>query len=55
MQKVNMQTKFLSRAFVYLYARAKLHGYMDLAVKKPVFEVSDKARLKPVSSATETS
>ena len=28
---------------------------MGLVVRKPVFEVSDKARLKPVSTATETS
>ena len=28
---------------------------MDLAARKPVFRVSHKARLKPVSSATETS
>ena len=28
---------------------------MGLVVTKPVFRVSDKARLKPVSSATETS
>ena len=29
--------------------------YLDFEVTKPVFGVSDKARLKPVSSATETS
>ena len=29
--------------------------YMDLVATKPVFGVSDKAGLKPVSSATETS
>ena len=28
---------------------------MGLAARKPVFRVSDKARLKPVSSTTETS
>ena len=28
--------------------------YMGLFVTKPVFRVSEKARLKPVSSATET-
>ena len=28
---------------------------MDLVARKPVFGVSDKARLKPVSSATESS
>ena len=28
---------------------------MGLFARKPVFKVSDKARLKPVSSATETS
>ena len=27
---------------------------MGLVVRKPVFEVSDKVRFKPVSSATET-
>ena len=30
-------------------------SYMSLVVRKPVFRVSDKARVKPVSSATETS
>ena len=30
------------------------HKYLGLDVRKPVFGVSDKARLKPVSSATET-
>ena len=29
--------------------------YMGLVPRKPVFGVSDKARLKPVSPATETS
>ena len=29
--------------------------YLGLVTRKPVFEVSDKARLKPVFSATETS
>ena len=29
--------------------------YMGLVATKPVFRTSDKARLKPVSSATETS
>ena len=30
-------------------------GYMGLVATKPVFRVSDKSTLKPVSSATETS
>ena len=35
----------------------KLHEKNDMgpSVRKPVFEVSDKASFKPVSSATETS
>ena len=32
-----------------------IFSYLSLIVRKPVFEVSDKARVKPVSSATETS
>ena len=31
------------------------HQYMGLVATKPVFEVSDKASFKPVSSAIETS
>ena len=33
----------------------KLHVYMGLVVRKPVFGVSDKASFKPVFSAIETS
>ena len=34
---------------------SKTHLHMGHDVRKPVFGVSDKVRLKPVSSATETS
>ena len=42
------------------YKQANLEGkelsqYLGLVATKPVFGVSDKARLKPFSSATETS
>ena len=32
-----------------------ISSYLSLDATRPVFGVSDKARLKPVSSATETS
>ena len=33
----------------------EIQKHMGLVAKKPVFGVSDKARFKPISSATETS
>ena len=37
-------------------AKCKIEGilYMGLVARKPVFDVSEKASFKPVSSATET-
>ena len=44
---------------VYLHCLVKHSfkslSYMGLVARKPVFGISDKARLKPVTSATETS
>ena len=36
------------------YTQTVADGHMGIVVRKPVFGVSDKARLKPVFSATET-
>ena len=41
--------------YVLVRAYALIGSNMGLDVRKPVFRVSDKARLKPDSSATETS
>ena len=40
--------------FKVLFSLKYQERYMGLVVTKPVFKVSGKARLKPVSSATET-
>ena len=37
------------------FTHSDTSSHLRLATRKPVFGVSDKARLKPVSSATETS
>ena len=39
----------------FITAGSKGRYYMGLNVTRPVFRISDKARLKPVSSAIETS
>ena len=48
---------FYRKTFVpkFFPLKVSLHLYMGLAARKPVFGVSDKMRLKPACSATETS
>ena len=42
-------------SYLDLWVHRFMYLYISRDARKPVFRVSDKARLKPVSSATETS
>ena len=46
---------FLNFICFYMAIDTAYFLYMGLIARKPVFRVSDKVRLKPVSTATETS
>ena len=55
-RKLNFRYPLLTKVLVYVgVIEDILVHHMGHDSTKPVFEVSDKARLKPVSSATETS
>ena len=53
----HVKVVFISGDAIYLVFGQLLHGccHMGCDATKPVFGVADKVRLKPVSSATETS